>query len=136
MNKLLKYSLLISLTFLPFASQGQGLIGTKWENEVVANYCIDTIEFKTDSRAIWYSCEMTWHYEGTYTVDGNKIIVEIWDSRGMIDGTSKLEPSTKWILEIRDSSLKYIYIGQNSPRGYEEVNQEVYEQLNELKKVM
>lgn len=136
MNNLIKYATIISLIFLSFATQGQNLIGTKWSNEIVADYCIDTLEFKTASRAVWYSCEMTWSYDATYSIKGNKITVEIVDSADKVDDISGLEPSTKWILELHDSDLKFLYIGHNSPQGYKEVSRDIYDQLKDFKKII
>jgi len=129
--------ILISQIILVARCQGNStsLIGTTWVNEIAEHNCNDSLKFESDSTVIWYSCEIAWHFDARYSRRNDTITILIVDAQFEVDNTDGLEPTSKWILLIKNTELEHEYIGHKDSSGFKEVSKETYGMISNYKKV-
>lgn len=125
----------ILLLTIQLSTSGQtgeeNLTGSIWISEVVPGYCYDSLQFNTDSTAIYYSCEESFHYGSEYNFSGDSIQLAILE----------IFKNEKWPLTIRtlkfeEGELKQVRILERSHHKlFAEVDSEIYKQVKNFIKL-
>jgi len=139
MKKIFKYSIQIILILIIGTACSQNdehkLIGTNWTSINLPLNCIDSLEFKTDSTLIWYCCEISWHFDAKYKMTKNSITVFIDQTHFELENNNDFKPTTKWILELKDSELVHSFIGRRNQNQFIEIDKETYKMIGNFKKI-
>lgn len=107
------------------------LVGSIWVSEVVPGYCYDSLEFRTEQDAIYYSCEETYHYDSEYNYAADSIQLAILKTYG-----DEKWPTTIRTLKFEENELKQVRILQQSHHKlFREVDPEVYLQIKNFVKI-
>lgn len=93
-------------------SQNVPLTNTKWECKI-ADDCINTYTFKTDSTFIFYNCEMDDILYGNYLLKRDTLVLDtkssVYDNVYDEDSPHRYERK-KYIAIIQDNTIKYLWL--------------------------
>lgn len=110
------------------------LTETVWTSVVVKNICLDTLRFHANNKVSYYSCEVGWTYDAVYSIHGDSLKIGINTTQLDVDNFDPHEPTSKYLLKIKESELEWLKIEHYYAGEFEEVGQEIYDNLNNFKK--
>jgi len=112
-------------------TESNDLIGTVWTSVVVQDICIDTLKFHAENKVSYYACEVGWTYDAIY---GDSVKIGINTTQLDVEKYDPHEPTSKYVLRIKDTELAWLKIEHYYAAEFEEVGQEIYDNLKKFKK--
>ncbi len=110
------------------------LTETVWTSVVVEDICLDTLRFHMDNKVSYYACEVGWTYDAIYSIHGDSVKIGINTTQLDVDKFDPHEPSSKYLLRIKETELEWLKIEHYYAGEFEEVGQDIYDNLNNFKK--
>ena len=116
------------------ANKLKELTETVWTSVVVEDICLDTLRFHANNKVSYYACEVGWTYDAVYSIHGDSLEIGINTTQLDVDKFDHHEPISKYFLRIKESELEWLKIEHYYAGEFEEVGQEIYDNLNNFKK--
>lgn len=110
------------------------LTGTIWTSVVVEEMCLDTLTFHADNKVSYYTCEVGWTYDAIYSINGDSVKIGINTTQLDVDEFDPHEPTSKYVLRIKETELQWLKIEHYYAGEFEEVGGEIYKNLKNFKK--
>lgn len=110
------------------------LTGTIWTSIVVQDICLDSLKFHTKNKVSYYACEVGWTYNAIYSIHGDSVKIGINTTQLDIDKYDQHQQSSKYVLRIKENELEWLKIEHYYAGKFEEVGQEIYDNLENFKK--
>jgi len=114
--------------------ESNDLTGTIWTSVVVQDICLDTLKFHADNEVSYYACEVGWTYDAIYSIHGDSVKIGINTTQLDVDEYDPHEPTSKYVLRIKETDLEWLKIEHYYAGEFEEVGQEIYDNLKNFKK--
>ncbi len=110
------------------------LTETVWTSVVVEDICLDNLRFHADNKVSYYVCEVGWTYDAIYSVHSDSVKIGINTTQLDVDKYDPHESTSKYLLRIKETELEWLKIEHYYAGDFEEVGQEIYDNLKNFKK--
>jgi len=110
------------------------LTETVWTSVVVEDICLDTLRFHKDNMVSYYACEVGRTYDAIYSIHGDSVKIRINTTQLDVDKFDPHEQTSKYLLRIKETELEWLKIEHYYAGEFDEVGQEIYDNLNNFKK--
>ena len=107
---------------------------TTWTSVIDNSYCSDSLKFYMDNKVTYFSCEIGWDYDGFYKIYGDTIEISINTAQLEVDNYDPNNPTSIYLLKYKKNELEWLNIKNLTGNQVEEVEPEIYNQLNNWKK--